>query len=365
MKNIIFILVDGGRYDYVIKHPVYRSLFSDADWYHRVYAASPYTIGAMHSIFTGMYAKNNGVNGYYNPSKLKETALIIPQYLKKHGYYTFCDITSKIVMADRGFDVYQLHDEYNENIRQRQTDILRKNAADFISKSPFFIYFHYPKIHTNLVTSVLKKYDDFSDEYFENREENIERYKASLDESADYLAELMDVLNETGMMENTELWVLSDHGVSTGERYGERAYGVYLNEYTLHTFVLNYSKDRKGNDDRNIRSSIDLLPIMFEKSGLPVPEGIDGMISRVIEKKGIFRKSADMMPLFCETGGVNGPYPSPEIHNVYGVIKNNEKLVHFRGVDKYEQYILGPDSEERTDKISGELRKLLSEYEPV
>lgn len=365
MNNILFILIDGGRYDHIVSHPVYKELFKDAMWYHRVYAAAPYTIGAMHSMFTGMYPKNNGVNGYFKPSKLKETAKIIPQYLKEQGYYTLCDITSKIVMADRGFDSYQLHDEYTDNVREKQTGIIRNNADMLKENAPFFIYFHYPKIHTDLVNSVLKKYDDFSEEYFSKRDENERNYMESLDDTAEYLRDIMNTLEETSLISNTDVWILSDHGVSLGERYGERAYGVFLNDYTLHTFVLNYRAGRTGGNDYDIRSSIDILPLIFNNNSLSVPSGIDGRIDRKIIKKGVFKKIHDMAPLYCETGGVNGPYPSPEEHNVFGVIRNNEKLVHFKGIDKYEQYRVDMEHEEKTEKISHDLKKLLSEYESI
>ncbi len=362
MKNIIFILIDGARFD-IISNSQYKDFFSKALWYNRVYAVSPYTIGSMHSIFTSLYPKNNGVNGYFNPKKLKENVKIIPQYLKDKGYYTICNIPSPVVMANRGFDIYDLHDEYNEDVSEKHFSFVKNNAENLRNKKPFFLYLHYSKIHTDLVNNVLNKYDDFSEEYFEKYDENKKRYEQSIYKSYEYIQGIMKIFENEKLMENTDIWILSDHGSSLGEKIGERAYGVYLYDYTLHTFLIKYNSQMKEyQEDNKIRATIDILPLIFQSANINIPENIDGRENRYIEKKKLFMKYIDYEPLFLETGGVDGPFPSPEKHNVFGIIKENKKLIHYKSIDKFEMFEISPIGEKQIE-IDKYMRKLLLEYE--
>ena len=63
--NIIFVLLDGARYDRIHKSPEFVELMKKGTVLNNVSTAIPYTFGSINVIFTGMYGKENGVNGYY------------------------------------------------------------------------------------------------------------------------------------------------------------------------------------------------------------------------------------------------------------------------------------------------------------
>lgn len=362
MRNIILVLIDGARYTFAAENKLYREIFSSSDWYERVYTACPYTIGSMHALFTGQYPKNNGVNGYFRANDLKKSVNIIPQYLKDAGYYSVCNIPSPVVMADRGFDIYELHDEYNEDVASNHFRFLIREADSIFRKSPFFLYLHYSKIHTSLANNVLKKYDDFSEEYFSMQNENRIRYQNDIDMSAAYLDELVVMIKQKGLFNNTDIWVMSDHGASLGEITGERAYGVFLYDYTLHTFLAKISDRTEGMRDRGMHSTVDILPMVFESAGVEIPKGIDGMCRRVFDKGSIFKKGRKDY-IFAETGGVGGPFPSPEKHNMFCIMDEKVKLIHNRSIDSFEQLIMKDGEEVADTQIDADMKKQLQNYE--
>ena len=54
LMNLIFITIDGARCDRIINGLNYKKLISENAFFPNVIAYAPYTIGAMHSIFSGV-----------------------------------------------------------------------------------------------------------------------------------------------------------------------------------------------------------------------------------------------------------------------------------------------------------------------
>ncbi|HAV91683.1 TPA: hypothetical protein DCW38_00660 [candidate division WOR-3 bacterium] len=361
-KNIIFILIDGARYDFVTENSLYLRLFGKSLWFNRIYTTAPYTIGSMHAMFTGLYPKNNGVNGYLNPNKLKPDVKIIPQYLKENNYFTLCNIPSAVVMANRGFDVYEIHDEYKFMNTEEHIDCMKRHEDKIKSAENFFLYFHYSHIHTSLSNRVLKKFDDFSEEYFNDIEENRKIHASDVLRSGEYLESMLEYIKQAGLLENTDVWIASDHGVSCGDKLGEKAYGIYLFEYTLHTFLIKYGENSRMEDDE-FRCTIDTLPMIFKSAELEIPKNLDGMLKRKKITKKLFREVTEYAPIFLETGGVGGPFPSPEKHNIFGVMTENRKLIHNKTIDKFEEYDYSGGKDNLMNSIDSKLKKMLLEYE--
>ena len=67
--NVIFILLDGSRFDRIHVSPEFCSLIKQGTLLDNVTTAIPYTFGSLNVILTGEYGKENGVDGYYKVSK--------------------------------------------------------------------------------------------------------------------------------------------------------------------------------------------------------------------------------------------------------------------------------------------------------
>ena len=89
----------------------------------------------------------------------------------------------------------------------------------------FFLYLHYSKIHTGISNEVLKVYDNFSKEFFSNRELNLKRYEKLFMNAEIYLETILEKINKLNFDKNSIILILSDHGIGLGEKFGERAYG--------------------------------------------------------------------------------------------------------------------------------------------
>ena len=125
--NIILILLDGSRWDRLHISQEFQNLMKDGTLLNNISAAYPYTFGAMNAIFTGLFGKENGVDSYYKMFRLKDSIAFLPEILQNNGYFTTCDLISDKVISSRGFDLYQSHDEYLDDLTQKHPDFLKKS----------------------------------------------------------------------------------------------------------------------------------------------------------------------------------------------------------------------------------------------
>ena len=65
--------------------------------------------------------------------------------------------------------------------------------------------------------------------------------------------------------------------------------------------------------------------------------------------------------VFAETGGLYGPWPSPEKHNVFCLKKDHKKIIYNNTPNTWEFYNLENDPEEKHN-IFDENSKLINEY---
>ena len=341
--NVILITIDGARADMIREFPGFDDFFSKGTYFPNSITYAPYTLASLHAIFTGTYGNENGVDNYYGSNNFKkDSCKTLAQYMKDAGYHTKGDTFNRIFVPDEGFDELTIYGEEEEDVAQRHQKILREIKG----REKFFLWLHYSKIHTALVREVIKKYDDFSKEYFQDREGNISRYKSFVEKASDYFAAVIDECKKSGLLEDTLIVVFSDHGASTGERVGEKVYGSYCYDYTIKTFAFFYLPGTFPAKEipAQIRS-VDIMPTVMELAG-------------VGEDSGYLKMSgSSVMPLvkgeqdeeriaYAETGGLGGPTPSPKKPNVKCVRTDGWKLVYNETTGKREFYNLREDPRE-------------------
>ena len=169
--NVIFILLDGARWDRLQTSNEFNELTKNGTLLTNVTSAMPYTFGAMNVVFTGMYGKENGVDGYYKVFRLKDSVEYLPEILKEHGYYTSKGTIHEKVLSDRGFDLNRTYDENEEDPTEINLKLIQ-DSFDNANGKPVFSFFQYSRIHTVTVSEVLKKFD-WDDEEFYAQKENI------------------------------------------------------------------------------------------------------------------------------------------------------------------------------------------------
>ena len=338
--NIIAINLDGLRRDKISLCNSLKSLIKRSYFFSKMDTVCPYTFAAIHSIMTGTYASTNGVNAYYNILKFKKNEITtIAEVLRGKKFYTACDINTEAVLSEKGFDEYNIYNEQVIDFTKRHCDIIDK-----LSKKKFFLFLQNTETHNNLVRSIIDKEDSSDDHYFNSIKENTSRYETHLPTTDSYVKAILNKLEELDISKKTILIVFSDHGTSVGEKIGEKFYGVYLYEYTLNVFAIIQIPNQSGKIiDKQCRT-IDIFPTILELTNSKNEEFSNKQGKSLLPL--IYDTNTEDREVFAETGGLYGPWPSPEKHNVFCVKINHKKIIYNDTPKTWELYDLKKDPNE-------------------
>jgi len=364
--NIIFILLDGARWDRLHVSEEFKELTENGMIFTNVTSAMPYTFGAMNVILTGMYGKENGVDGYYKVFKLKDSVEYLPEILQKNGYYTSKGTIQEKVISDRGFNLNKTYDENKEKPTEINLELIKESFKNANGK-PIFSFFQYSRIHTVTVSEVLKKYEWNDEEFYNHKKENLEKFDDVFKEAGTYAKTIKDFIEKVDKSKNTILIFFTDHGTGIGERFGERNYGSYTYEETIRTFYLFLGrKIRKNHRNNELLSTLSICPTILDLCEIKDEPKFQGKSLEPFlkgENGSICEKYA-----FSETGALHGLYPSPEKSNVFCIKTPKYKLIYLETPDKWELYDLENDPQEKNNiintdqEIEKELKKKLLEY---
>ncbi len=366
--NIVMMLIDQLRYDRLDQSGIFEQLKSKGVFFPEMITYAPYTIASMYATFTGIYGSETGVNSNYATIDFdKDHCFTLPQYLKESGYCTFSNLSSELHIPLQDIDDVNVYDEQDDNCFG--THLQQINKA--VKKKPFFLYLHYSDIHRRMLKDVIRKYDNFSEEYFNNIKANSDRYNKYVAEIGEEIKILWDLFLQKNLLDETIFIILTDHGCSTGERVGEKCYGVFTYEYTIRGFCyLIYQKMLpQGVEIKNAVRTVDILPSILDLLG--------------IKQKSDYRKlhGESLLPLingkenadreaFIETGSIRGPYPS-EKPNIKCIRANGWKLIYNTTIKQKELYNLKQDPLEDNNvidqypDIEKKLWLRLNEYDAV
>jgi arylsulfatase A-like enzyme len=352
-KNVLFLLLDGIRSDRISRCPYLTSVLKKGTYFPNMITSAPYTLGAVHSLLTGLYPYKHGVNGYHKMFAYRKNACKhIGQYLQDAGYYTGWNMVNKNLAPQEGFDSVSTHDEMHDDLFSAHSSIL-----DSVKDKPFCLLLQYSKVHATYVNTYLKSEED----YFGNVEKNVAAYNSALDDLDSYLKKMFSYLKDTGLMEDTIVVVFSDHGTSNGEKKGEKFYGAFTYDSTIKIFCSIFMPGMQAKEIGAQVSLIDVLPTLLEELDIAPDAGFEE-----IQGKSLFpfisgTEDKDRVA-FTETGGLTGPWPSPEKHNVFSMRMDGFKVV--KTPDGWELYNLHKDPLE-LDNLASTEKKLLSMLQPL
>lgn len=375
-------MIDGSRIDRLHKVSQFENLKKEATFFSHMITYAPYTLASMSSIFTGMYGCKNGINAYYKMFQHpKENCKTLAEYLSENGWYTQGDAMRLSLVSNRGFKKLTEQEE-NVDFAKVHGQILDKILDNKEKDQPFFAYLHYPKIHHSIKEHVFDKYDDFSHEYFENKEKNLQNYDNYLQEAGNYLEKILEKINSYALEENSLIVVMTDHGMGVGEKIGERAYGIFTYEYSIRTFAyfIQPKLFPKGKEIYEVTRTIDVMPTILEALGIRIDNNclkIQGEsllgLTRNQDCKGENTDPDFGRFAFAETGGLNGPWPSPKLPNVKCIRTKEWKLIHNLTPNTWELYNILADPHEQKNlideqpviftKLKTRLEKIVNDYE--
>jgi len=354
-KNVIILMIDGGRLDRAIKSPIFNKLKEKGVFFSQSITYGPHTIAAMHAVFSGTYGNRTGTNSYWSTFKFKkEKFKTLTEYLHDENFYTMADVVNKLVIPKQGFDEFLIHDELKDDLTSRHCDFLADMKKIESDGKNFFLYLQYSNIHTGIMNEVLKVYDNFSDEYFSNKEKNQQRYDKLFENAEKYLETILQKINSLDLDKNSLILIMSDHGISTGEKIGERAYGAFCYDYTLRTFTYFIYPEVQPIEIKQQIRTIDFMPTILEYLNISESENfekIDGeSLFPLINGESIEEKFA-----FSETGNPLEDKRPPENPNVKSIRTSNWKLIYNEYDNSKELYDLKSDPDEEHNLIGKDL----------
>ena len=351
-KNVIIICVDGGRLDRALKSDTFAQLSSKCIFFPQTITYAPYTNSAIHALISGSYGNRNGTNSYWHSIKFKKNKFkTLTEYLHDVDYFTHADTPSDLVLPNSGFDKFEVYDESVVDLTERHKELLENMKQINDQGKNFFLYLHYESIHTGILNTVLKAYDNYSKEYFESRKINEERYDKLFSNAENYIENLLEKMGQLEFWKNSIILVTSDHGISVGEKFGERAYGAFCYDYTIKTFAY-YSNCYKESKlvKQQIRH-VDFMPTILDDLGIPLDKNfkeIDG-VSLIPVING---EQTDEQIAFTETANPLRSNAPPKEPNTKSVRTSKWKLIHNEYDNSKELYDLENDPNE-DENLSG------------
>ena len=352
-KNIIFICIDGGRVDRAINSNTIQN-FQKANsiFFSQLITYAPYTNSALHAMISGSYGNRTGCFSYWHSHKFNHTKFkTIIDYLHDDGYYTCADVPSDLIMPRKNYDEYYVSDESDIDLRTHHSDLLDKMKNKVDDNQSFFLHLHYSGIHEGIRDSVLKSFTNYSSEFFENKKQNEDRYDRLFTDAEKYLEFIHKKLISLELLKNSIIVIFSDHGMSLGEKFGERAYGALCYESTIKAFCLYYCSDLNHQEVTQQVRSVDIMPTILEHLNIkfdPEFESIDGFsLFPLINGETMKEHYA-----FTETGNPLETQIPPKKPNTKSIRTSEWKLIINEHNNTKELYNLKKDRSEENNLIN-------------
>ena len=350
-KNLILICIDGCRLDFAEKSEIFKNSLPGTNFFSQSITYAPYTISSIHSLLSGTYGNMNGCFSYWHSSRFRHNNfLTLTEYLHENNYFTQADVHSDLVLPKVGFDNYNLYDEDVEDLSERHPELI-KNIRIKSEKNPFFLYLHYETIHTTIKNEVLRKFTNFSQEYFMDKEKNLQRYSELFSNAEKYLQKIFSTIIDEKLSESTDILVISDHGVSIGEKFGERAYGAFCYDYTIRTFASYITNDFNAKEITQQVRHVDFMPTILEKFGISLNTNYEKIDGRSLVPL-LNNQSMDEIISYTETANPLKESAPPKKPNTKCVRTSNWKLIFNEYDDTKELYNLEDDPKEEENLIN-------------
>lgn len=373
--NVLVLVVDSLRRDYIQSEttdtPTFDRLADEGMDFEEMISAAPWTLPSVSSLVTGQYPHTLGRFSWEEPfEEGQDTVFTI---LKKNGYEPASFVFDEKYLFSDYDPANVIGDTLDEG---RPVEWLQTNASD---ASPFCLYLHYWWTHMPYEPKdSAEAWRAGNREIREKvttqpgRKEVKATYRRSIERMDDWLSDVMAALETGGILDETVLVVLGDHGESWCERtdpedppeYNFALHGRDLYDEVLRVPALIWSATMDATTVTTQVQNVDLLPTTLElleresdfEFDTQVPDG-----QSVLE-------SADPEPAFSFT---NRPQ-SGEIAKI-SVRTPPWKLIWNREADDYELYHLEDDPGETTDRsetapevanqLSAKIESKLEEYQ--
>jgi len=250
-------------------------LSSEGFLYTHAYANAPVCAPARNTIITGVYACSNGNQHMRSNYPLSETVRMYPEYLRELGYY--CTNNSK-----KDYNTVEREDTWDES----------SNEAHYRNRKEGQPFFHIKNIGTSHESRIhnprpadelIHRPDEMKlPPYHPDTEEMRHDWAQYYDQITAMdieVGEILQQLEDDGLVENTIVFYYSDHGGVLGRSkrfvYESGTHVPFMVRIPEKYKCLFPSKKPGTRIDRLI-SFVDLAPTLLSIAGIPIPEYMQG-----------------------------------------------------------------------------------------
>jgi arylsulfatase A-like enzyme len=322
--DVIFITLDTTRADHLgalgYERPISPNLdrfAREAVTYRRAWATDSWTLPSHASMFTGQYPTRHGA--HFNadggvsalsdvlPGQQRETlkvnvlrqeAVTLAEMLRAGGYATAAIVGGPWLSPTFGLlQGYEFQDASVSSVAGRRSDELTAAAMAWVESVPkdkslhlFVNYFdpHFPYDPPRGFDSLPGATRPLGVTPFgvlggqplsdADREAFIGRYDGEIGFMDHHFGRLISALRRAGRYDDALTVVVADHGETFGE-HRLMEHGRWLYEEVIRVpLLVRYPHARNGNSTVDSPVSIvDLLPLVAEELGLPLPDDVDGV----------------------------------------------------------------------------------------
>ncbi|MCE9595371.1 MAG: sulfatase-like hydrolase/transferase [Planctomycetes bacterium] len=346
-KNLLLISIDTLRPDHTSPYghdlptTTLQRLADEGVLFEEALSPVPLTQPAHTSLFTGNYPGHHGVRDNADFT-LADDAVTLAEGLSASGYQTGAVLGAAVLVKRtglaQGFESYD--DDFDAAQIASKVPLVERNGAEVRdlalkwldardTKRPFalFVHFYDPHLPYAPPGKLAQKYTPYDGEIV-----HVDRCVGAL----------VKKLEDQGLLENTVVVVLSDHGESLGE-HGEAAHGLFLYDAAVRVPLIVRLPAAFGLRAKRVAtpvSLIDVMPTVLDLLGIVAP-ATDGVSLVPLLRGG----SIDARDLYGET-----LYPllfrwSPS----FSVRHAGHKYIHS---PKSELYDLGVDRKELDNTLT-------------
>lgn len=314
--NVLLITIDTLRKDHLSAYgytrnttPVLDAFAKKSTLFAKAYSSAPLTVPSITSLMTSTYFSQHQVPN--NSSAFDGTLPTLAEALSKNGYSTAAFVGNAVLKPNRGlnagFDIYNAYlpeVELNRRLPERNAQQLTDAAVSWFriyGKERFFLWLHYQDPHApynpppsyqtifppaRSSVNQLPVVPDpagfqgipayaFLPGYF-NPAYYVSQYDGEIRYTDATMETILARLQQSGIINNTIVVILSDHGEALGEQDHYFAHGFNVTPELIEIPML-VSLPRKTFEKRTYPvQNVDVAPTLLQLLGLPVPATFRG-----------------------------------------------------------------------------------------
>jgi len=307
-RNVILITISSLRADHVSCLGYVRDTTPNLDafageniLFRNAFATSGWMMPAHGSIFTSLYPTLHGAT--HIDKSLGDEHFTLAEILADNGYHCVGFCCNPRLDREHGFaQGFDLYDDYSVSImleslafgdketvdinRQRTNTLINDAAIRWLQKNtnrPFFMFIHYYDNHWDYLPPppYSERYDPDYDgpidgmqiarePLFSNppSERDIQHmialYDSEIKQTDNDLGEMLKVLKETGVSDNSIIIILGDHGEQFYEHGHTSHHGIYEELIHVPLAVLIPAEWARGKTIDSLVSQVDILPTILD-----------------------------------------------------------------------------------------------------